>query len=48
MIEDIRITSTGVEYDLTDEAPSDAREQLADAGNPTNPTVARDALDHSE
>ena len=47
MIEEIRITSTGVEYDLTDEAPTDAREQLADAGNPTNPSVASNVIEQS-
>ena len=46
MISEIRITKTGVEYDFSDEAPDDAREQLSDAGDPTNPTVAREVLKH--
>ena len=45
MISEIKITAAGVEYEFADDAPDDAREQLAAAGNPTNPTVVRDMLD---
>ena len=47
MIANIKITKTGIEYHLNEDAPNDAREQLADAGNPTNPTVAKDVIDTS-
>ena len=47
MIDEIRVTATGVEYELSDNAPDDAREQLADAGDPTNPNIAMDVLDQS-
>ena len=48
MISNIKITATGVEYDLDDDAPDDAREQLAEAGNPTNPSVVRSVLGDTE
>ena len=47
MIKEIRIQAEGVEYELSDNAPDDAREQLADANDPTNPTVAREVLNQS-
>ena len=45
MIEKIKITRNGVEYSFDDDAPDNAREQLADAGDPTDPTKAKAVLD---
>ena len=45
MIDNIHITAGGVEYEFTNEAPDDAREQLSDAGDPSNPTVARGVIE---
>ena len=45
MIDEIRITKVGVEYDLAESAPDDARQKLSEAGDPTNPTVAESVLD---
>ena len=48
MIEDVSITRSGVEYTFRDEAPDDARGQLADAGDPTNPTKAEEVLENDQ
>lgn len=45
MIQNIYKRKNGVEYQFADDAPDDAREQLSEAGNPTNPSVANDVLD---
>ena len=45
MIKNIYVRKDGVEYDFSDNAPEDAKEQLSEAGNPTNPTIAKQVLD---
>jgi len=44
MIKNITITKSGVEYEFSGDAPDDAREQLRETGDPTNPSVANSVL----